>query len=111
MARRGRRLQAQLGTYADAEWSPHGLYVVATRRNELTALDVDKGVRWSLARHDVAWPAWTGSRTDTRIAYLAASGLRVVGGDGHGDSRRRNRGGGRAGLGAGQPLRDHVRLG
>ena len=75
----------KLGTYEDAEWSPHGLYVVATRRNELTALDVDKGVRWSLARHDVAWPTWAGTRTDTRIAYLAASGLRVVGGDGHGD--------------------------
>jgi hypothetical protein len=75
----------KLGTYADAEWSPHGLYVVATRRNELTALDVDKGVRWTLARRDVAWPAWAGSRTDTRIAYLSASGLRVVGGDGHDD--------------------------
>lgn len=75
----------KLGPYEDAEWSPHGLYVVATRRNELTALDVDKGVRWSLARRDVAWPAWAGSRTDTRIAYLSASGLRVVGGDGHDD--------------------------
>ncbi len=74
-----------LGAYDDAEWSPHGLYVVATRRNELTALDLDKGVRWSLARRDVAWPTWAGTRTDTRIAYLAASGLRVVGGDGHGD--------------------------
>ncbi len=76
----------KLGSYDDAEWSPHGLYVVATRRNQLAALDVDKGVRWSLARPDVAWPTWTGTRTDTRIAYLAASGLRVVGGDGHGDS-------------------------
>jgi dipeptidyl aminopeptidase/acylaminoacyl peptidase len=75
----------KLGTYDDAEWSPHGLYVIATRRNELAALDVDKGVRWTLARHDVAWPAWSGSRVDTRIAYLAASGLRVVGGDGQRD--------------------------
>ena len=75
----------KLGSYDDADWSPHGLYVVATRRNELTALDVDKGVRWTLARHDVSSPAWTGTRTDTRIAYLAASGLRIVGGDGHGD--------------------------
>jgi len=75
----------KLGTYEDAEWSPHGLYVVTTRRNELTALDVDKGVRWSLARHDVAWPTWSGTRADTRIGYLAAGGLRVVGGDGRGD--------------------------
>jgi hypothetical protein len=75
----------KLGAYSDAEWSPHGLYVIATRPNELSALDIDKGLRWSLARRDVAWPAWTGTRTDTRIAYLAASGLRVVGGDGRGD--------------------------
>ena len=75
----------KLGSYEDADWSPHGLYVIATRPNELTALDVDKGVRWTLARHDVSSPAWTGTRTDTRIAYLAASGLRIVGGDGHGD--------------------------
>lgn len=75
----------KLGSYDDAAWSPHGLYVVATRRDELIALDVDQGVRWSLARHEVAWPAWAGTRADTRIAYLAASGLRVVGGDGHGD--------------------------
>jgi hypothetical protein len=75
----------KLGSYDDAEWSPHGLYVVATRRDELIALDVDKGVRWSLARRQVASPAWAGTRTDTRIAYLAASGLRVVGGDGHDD--------------------------
>ena len=75
----------KLGSYDDAEWSPHGLYVVATRRDELIALDVDRGVRWSLARRHVAWPAWAGTRTDTRIAYLAASGLRVVGGDGHND--------------------------
>jgi Tol biopolymer transport system component len=75
----------KLGSYDDAEWSPHGLYVVATRRDELIALDVDKGVRWSLARRQVASPVWAGTRTDTRIAYLAASGLRVVGGDGHDD--------------------------
>ena len=27
----------KLGPYSDAEWSPHGLYVIATERNELVA--------------------------------------------------------------------------
>jgi len=75
----------KLGPYSDAEWSPHGLYVIATERNELVAFDPDGSVRWQLARHDPAWPRWEGTMTDTRIAYLAASGLRVVAGDGTGD--------------------------
>jgi hypothetical protein len=75
----------KLGPYADAEWSPHGLYVIATERNELVAFDPDGGVRWQLARRDPSWPRWEGTMTDTRIAYLAASGLRVVAGDGTGD--------------------------
>jgi hypothetical protein len=75
----------RLGPYDDASWSPHGLYVVATQGNRLLALDADGGVRWSLARHDPSSPTWEGTRTDTRIAYEAASGLRVVAGDGTGD--------------------------
>jgi hypothetical protein len=75
----------KLGPYSDAEWSPHGLYVIATEGNELVAFDLDGGVRWKLARHDPAAPRWEGTMTDTRIAYLAASGLRVVAGDGTGD--------------------------
>src|SRR4051794_22964737 len=72
----------KLGQYTDAEWSPHGLYVIATERNELVAFDPDGGVRWQLARRDPSWPRWEGTMTDTRIAYIAASGLRVVAGDG-----------------------------
>jgi hypothetical protein len=75
----------KLGPYTDAEWSPHGLYVIATERGELVAFDPDGGVRWKLARHDPSWPRWEGTMTDTRIAYVAASGLRVVAGDGTGD--------------------------
>ena len=75
----------KLGPYSDAEWSPHGLYVVATERNELNAFDPDGGVRWKLARHDPSAPRWEGTMTDTRIAYLAASGLRIVAGDGTDD--------------------------
>jgi hypothetical protein len=75
----------KLGPYADAEWSPHGLFIVATERNQLVAIDPYKGVRWKLARAHPSWPRWEGTTTDTRIAYLAASGLRVVAGDGTGD--------------------------
>jgi WD40 repeat protein len=75
----------KLGPYDDAQWSPHGLYVIATRGNELVALDVDTGVRRTLARHSVAFPRWEGTKTDTRVAYLTPTGLRVVAGDGTGD--------------------------
>lgn len=78
-------LKRNLGAFDDAAWSPHGLYIVATRGNELVALDPQAHVHWTLARHDPSSPVWTGTRTDTRIAYDAASGLRVVAGDGTGD--------------------------
>ena len=74
----------RLGSYTDAEWSPHGLFVVATTPHQLVALDVETGVRWTLPRR-ASWPRWEGSRIDTRIAYLTPSGLRVVAGDGTGD--------------------------
>lgn len=75
----------RIGGYDDAQWSPHGRYLVAVRRNELLALDEDGDVRWTLARREVLWPRWEGTSTDTRIAYLSRSGLRVVAGDGTGD--------------------------
>jgi hypothetical protein len=75
----------KLGPYSDAEWSPHGLYVIATERNELVAFDPEGNVRWKLARIGPSWPRWEGTMTDTRIAYIAASGLRVVAGDGTDD--------------------------
>jgi hypothetical protein len=74
-----------LGDYAAASWSPHGLYVVATRRNELVTLDPAGRVHWSLARPNVRLARWGGSRADTRIAYLTGSRLHVVAGDGTGD--------------------------
>ena len=75
----------RLGPFADAQWSPHGLFAVATTRNHLLALDEDAHVRWALTRAGAALPRWAGTLTDTRIAYLSRSGLRVVGGDGRGD--------------------------
>ncbi len=76
-----------LGRYRDAAFSPTGRFVAATRANELVALD-PKGtetVRWSLARPNPRFPRWTGTRTDTRIAYLSAGRMRIVAGDGTGD--------------------------
>lgn len=77
----------RLGDYVDASWSPHGLFVAATRRNELVALDPQGHVRWTLPRRSPRFPAWTGTSTDTRIAYVAAGELHVVAGDGTGDRR------------------------
>ena len=77
-------LKRRLGSYTDAQWSPHGLYVVATTAHELVALDVNHGVRWTLPRR-ASWPRWEGTRVDTRIAYMTPTGLRVVAGDGTGD--------------------------
>ena len=76
-----------LGRYREASWSPHGLFVVATRRNELAALDPRGRVRWTLGRRDVSAARWGGSRTDTRIAYVSGKTVRVVAGDGRGDRR------------------------
>ena len=74
-----------LGDYREASWSPFGRFVVASRANELAALTPEGEVRWSLARPDVRFPRWGGTRTDTRIAYFSRGVLRVVGGDGKGD--------------------------
>jgi hypothetical protein len=77
----------RLGSYREAAWSPHGLYVIAATSNELAAVEPGTGiVHWSLARPDVSFPRWGGSRTDTRIAYLSRGELRVVAGDGTGDA-------------------------
>jgi hypothetical protein len=73
-----------LSDYADAAWSPHGLYVAASRGNQLFALEPNGKVRWKLARrgavHDPQW-----SYEGFRIGYFAGGALRVVNGDGTGD--------------------------
>ena len=78
----------RLGPYTEASWSPHGRFVVAVRGgDELVALEPDGAVHWTLARPQLRFPRWTGSRTDTRIAYLSGSSLHVVAGDGTGDEQ------------------------
>jgi hypothetical protein len=73
-----------LSGYADAAWSPHGLYVAATHGNQLFALEPNGKVHWKLARraavHDPQW-----SYEGFRIGYFAGGALRVVNGDGTGD--------------------------
>jgi hypothetical protein len=75
----------RLGAYRDASWSPHGLFIAAVRRNELVALDPKGNVRWTLPRRSPRFPTWTGTYTDTRIAYVAGGRLHVVVGNGSGD--------------------------
>jgi hypothetical protein len=74
-----------LGPYREASWSPFGRFVAAARANELAALTPEGDLRWTLARPDVRFPRWGGTRIDTRIAYFSRGRLRVVGGDGKGD--------------------------
>jgi len=78
----------RLGSYPQASWSPHALYVVAATGNELAAIDPATGkIHWQLARPLIGFPRWGGTRTDTRIAYLTSNSMHVVAGDGTGDSR------------------------
>ena len=75
----------RLGEYSEATWSPFGRYVAAAGRNELAALEPDGDVRWTLPRRSVSSPSWTGTETDTRVAYVDRTGVRVVAGDGTSD--------------------------
>jgi hypothetical protein len=71
--------------YREASWSPFGRFIVAARRDDLAALEPDGDVRWTLPRPGARSPRWAGTETDTRIAYVDRTGIRVVAGDGTGD--------------------------
>jgi dipeptidyl aminopeptidase/acylaminoacyl peptidase len=75
----------RLGDYDDAQWSPFGRYIVATRRNLLRALTPEGEERWSISGRGVSQATWSGSQVDTRLAYVSTSGIRVVAGDGNDD--------------------------
>jgi hypothetical protein len=76
-----------LGDYAEASWSPHGLFAVVTGGHELAAVEPDGTVRWTLTRPGrVRLARWNGP-DGFRIAYLEGGALRVVDGEG-GEDRR-----------------------
>lgn len=70
-----------LGSYEEATWSPHGLFVAASGGRTLSAIEPDGTPRWSIsARGRVGDPRW--SPSGFRIAYRAGRSLRVELGDG-----------------------------
>ncbi len=76
-----------LGDWAEASWSPHGLFAVVTKGHELAAVEPDGSPRWTLSRPGrPALARWNGP-DGFRIAYLEGGALRVVDGDGTGDRR------------------------
>lgn len=78
----GKRL---LGSFSEASWSPHGLFVVATGRDEIAALEPSGTVRWTIAkRGPVRLARWNGP-DGYRVAYLDGRALRVIDGNGAND--------------------------
>lgn len=74
----------RLGSYEGASWSPHGLFVVATRGRRVVALEPGGDVRWTVTRPNrVAQARWAPS--GFRVAYREGSTLRIVIGNGEGD--------------------------
>jgi dipeptidyl aminopeptidase/acylaminoacyl peptidase len=70
-----------LGDYAEASWSPHGLFVATASGRTLSAIEPDGTPHWSVpARARVSDPRW--SPSGFRIAYRAGRTLRVVRADG-----------------------------
>jgi hypothetical protein len=77
-----------LGDYEDAAWSPFGRFVIATRRSLLRALTPEGEERWSIRGRNLSQATWSGSQTDTRIAYVSdasGGGIRLAAGDGTDD--------------------------
>ncbi len=76
-----------LGSYREASWSPYGRFIVAARADELVTLEPNGKVHWTFALPAVRFPRWSGTHTDTRIAYLTTPvwSLDVVAGDGTGN--------------------------
>jgi WD40 repeat protein len=74
----------RLGSWTQASWSPHGLYVAVAKHDQLAAIDPRGATVWTLSRPSVSAPRWY-SPSGNRIAYISAGNLRVVAGDGTGD--------------------------
>lgn len=74
----------RLGPWREATWSPHAEYVAVAGANQLTAVDLRGSTRWAIARPGVRFPEWY-APNGYRVAYLSATTLRVIAGDGVGD--------------------------
>lgn len=73
----------RLGPYSDATWSPAGLYAAVTRGRQLSAVEPDGTVRWSISRREaVTDPRWAPS--GYRVAFREGDSLGIVAGDGTG---------------------------
>lgn len=73
-----------LGDYAEASWSPHGLYVAVATGRELAAVDAKGELRWSIERRRISDPRWSPNE-GYRIAYRSGDELRIIWGDGAND--------------------------
>lgn len=70
-----------LGDYEAATWSPRGLFVGVSRGNQLSAVDPEGEVQWSISRPGrISDPRWAPS--GYRVAFREGGGLGVVVGDG-----------------------------
>jgi hypothetical protein len=73
-----------LGSWRQASWSPHGLYLAVASHDRLAAVDPRGDIRWAIARPEVSDPTWY-SPSGYRVAYLSGDTLRVIAGDGTAD--------------------------
>jgi hypothetical protein len=72
------------GDVGEAAWSPHGLFVAATRGIELIAVSPTGERRWSLHRDaPIRHPRW--APTGYQVAYLSGGSIHLVDGDGSDD--------------------------
>lgn len=70
-----------LGSFDEATWSPHGLFVAAASGRTLSAIEPGGTPHWSIsAPGQVSQPRW--SPSGFRIAYRAGGSLRVERADG-----------------------------
>lgn len=76
-----------LGSYAEATWSPNGLFVAATGGHQLATLTPGGEIHWTLERSGPVRLASWNAPDGFRIAYLDGASLRVVDGDGTNDRR------------------------
>jgi len=75
-----------LGEFRDSVWSPKGRFVAAVDDHQLVALTPDGELRWALTRPSPPMlPSWN-SPDGFRIAYIERRQLRLVAGDGTGDT-------------------------